>query len=129
MNFDFALNIFSAGRMMVVDVDLKAGFVQQVGKFADAAGLAGIHQDQLSDALEVDAVDIYHIEQIYHRIDEKIFQVFFLGTRKDYQSIGIQLLSGKHGGQRVKIGIHVGGYNRNIFIFNDFILSHHCGNP
>ena len=79
------------------------------GEFADAGGLAGVHQDEAFDLLQGHLLHPGEIQEIEAGADEKVPQVALLGARKDQQGVGIELLGGHHGGHGVEIGVEVGG--------------------
>jgi len=62
MDFQAAFDIVACGRMVVVDMDFDVGSFQKVSEFSNAAGLSGVHQDQLFYAGEIDIIDIHHVE-------------------------------------------------------------------
>jgi hypothetical protein len=98
--------------VVVEDVDFDSGLADQLSQFSDAADVARIHQHKASDLLEVDGLDVGHIEEITHAADEEISQVFFLRPRKYDASLGIQLLGGQKRGQGVEIRIDMGRNDR-----------------
>ncbi len=95
--------------MVVVDVDLHTGPVQQFRQAADAAGLFGVHQHQPVHGVEIDAFDVHHVEEVDHGLDEKIPQVLLLGAGKDHPGLGIELLGRQHGPHGVVVGVEMGG--------------------
>ena len=62
MHFDFAFNIAVRGWMMIVNVDFDIRFFQKGCELAYAAGLSGIHQNQLFYLIEINVIHIHHVE-------------------------------------------------------------------
>ena len=93
--------------MVIVNVDLDAGSSDQFGEFPDAADVAGVHQHELANLIEVDRMDVGHVEEINHRADEKIPQIFLLGAREYDACVGIELLRRQQRGQGVEIRVDV----------------------
>ena len=97
--------------MMVINVDVDVAIGKKFPEFADAAGLAGIHQDKAFDVLEIDILNFGEIEKIQTGPDKKIPEIALLGTGEDQDGVGIEFFGRHHGGQPVEISIHVGGNN------------------
>ena len=103
-----------ARRVVVVDVDLHPGAADQAGEPADPAGLAGVHEHQPLHALQLDGLDLGHVEQVDQRADEEGPQVLLLGAGEDHACIGVELLGGQERGEGVEIRVDVGGDHRHV---------------
>jgi len=76
--------------MMIVAVQLQAGTSQQLRKGADPGGLLAINDDQTGNPGEV---QIFGTDKGRNQIGmtgTELPQVFFLGTGKTEQGIGVQ---------------------------------------
>ena len=104
-----AVHIFVGIRVVVVNVDVHLAAGGHFGKFADAGGLAGVHQDEAFDLIQGHLLHPGEIHEIKAGADEKVPQVALLGARKDQERLGIELLGRHHGGHGVEIGVEVSG--------------------
>ncbi len=98
--------------MMIVNVNDKIGFFQESFNAGQAAFLPGIDDNKSLGVGEVNRSRVCHIEQISHGVNEKVPEIFLLGAGKNNYTFRIQLLCGKHGANRIKIRIHMAGYDR-----------------
>jgi hypothetical protein len=96
MKFFICGDIIVFFRVMIINMDFQLGIVQDTAQVANPVSPLGIDQDQSGDRRVIELPQFGNVEQIDHGLDEKISQVFFLGSREYHQRIGIQLLGGKH---------------------------------
>jgi len=97
--------------MMVKDMYFDIITLAEGGKFADAVGLPYVDQYQPCYFTERYIFDFFRLQQKHGRLHEKVPEILFLSPRKGKHRIRIELFSGDHGSQAVKICIYVGSDN------------------
>ncbi|VTR64055.1 hypothetical protein DESC_120147 [Desulfosarcina cetonica] len=102
-------NIIIVFRVMVVDMNFQARIVQNLTDVTDSVTPSRVHQDKTANRGKVDFTQLDDIEEIHHRLDKEIPQVFFLRAWKDNLGIRVQLLGGEHRRHGIEIGVHMTG--------------------
>ena len=113
--------------MMVVNMNLETGVVQNAGQGAETAGLTRVDQHDPPHGIQIQVPHFDHVEQIDHRADEKVAQVFFLGPRKNHQGLGIKLLRRQHRRHGIEIGVDMAGDQRQSARFRSLGVAVHRG--
>jgi hypothetical protein len=85
--------------------------LEQGFDMSQPGGLPGVTHHDCMNTLWIDILHGVEVEKIGGTLNEKVAQALFLGTGKDQNSLGIELLGRNHGRQAVKICVGVCGYD------------------
>jgi hypothetical protein len=82
--------------------------------------MAGVDNDQTGNGRKIYVFNFLEIIDVAEFLGQKIPQIFFLGSGKDDHSLWIELLSGQHGANGIKVRIDMAGddgsgANRSVF--------------
>ena len=81
-------NVAGGFGVMVVDVDLKTGSSQDLGKFADPGGMLAIDQDQAGNPGQVDILHSGEIQEVAGGLEEEVAHALLLRTGENHGASG-----------------------------------------
>src|SRR5208337_5192189 len=94
--------------MMIMDMHLKARFVQDIDKLANSGRLPRVDKDEPCNLFQVDVAKPFETVNVDGRFYEVLAQRAFLRTGKNQQGAGIELLGRNHGSHCVEVCVYMG---------------------